>query len=198
MEIILATSNKGKVKEISSAMPNWQIYAYTDFMKPLNIEENGETFGENAIIKATAISAKMPEHIILADDSGLSVHALNGEPGLFSARYAGANATDSQNLQKLCKQLNKLGLSKTPAFYTAALCAVVNRQIFTTHGFCYGEVINESRGENGFGYDPIFVPKGYDITFGQMDASIKLALSHRTKALELMKIVLQINGIASH
>jgi XTP/dITP diphosphohydrolase len=160
-------------------------------MEPIDIEENGLTFAENAIIKATAIAAKLPNMLILADDSGLSVPVLNNEPGLFSARYAGNNATDAQNMQKLCDNLKLLKLSKTKAFYTAAISLVFNRQIFTTHGFCYGEVIDTPKGDNGFGYDPIFIPKGYEVTFGQLGDEIKLSLSHRAKALALTKLFLQ-------
>ncbi len=191
MDIVLATSNKGKVKEIAAAMPYWKIYNYTDFISPMEIEENGTTFAENSIIKATEIAAKIPNCIILSDDSGISVPALGNEPGLYSARYAGKDATDKQNLEKLCSELKKLGIKQTKAHYTAAITAVVNRQIFTTHGFCYGEVLDEPRGCNGFGYDPIFIPNGYSKTFGEMDETIKLELSHRTKGLRLMEIILR-------
>ncbi|MEY4504682.1 MAG: non-canonical purine pyrophosphatase, RdgB/HAM1 family [Pseudomonadota bacterium] len=191
MNIVLATSNKGKVKEIANAMVDWHILNYTDFIAPQEIEEHGTTFAENSIIKATEIAAKLPYEIILADDSGISVPALNNEPGLFSARYAGKNATDKENLEKLCSELKKRSIKKTKAYYTAAITVVFNKQIITTHGFCYGEVLDEPRGENGFGYDPIFIPTGYTTTFGEMDDKHKLELSHRTKGLQLMEIALR-------
>ena len=126
--------------------------------------------------------------VVLADDSGISVDALNGEPGIYSARYAGEGASDKENLYKLIEELQKRGLKSSPAHYTAAMALVSRHGEQTVHGWMYGEVITTPRGENGFGYDPIFIPEGYDKTLGELQSDVKKELSHRSKALRLAKI----------
>ena len=190
MKIVVASSNKGKIKEIKKILDNFEIIPYTELIDSFEIEENGKTFKENAIIKAKAVSSKLPEFIVLADDSGISVPALNYEPGIFSARYAGSDASDKDNLNKLINELKKRGIKKTPAFYTAAIALSTPYGIFTTHGFMRGEVIDEARGNKGFGYDPMFIPNGFDKTLGELDEEIKNKISHRTKALNLAKLIL--------
>ena len=190
MKIVVASGNKGKIKEIKEILKNYEIIPYTDLIEPFEIEENGNTFKENAIIKAKAVSEKLPEFIVLADDSGISVPILNNEPGIFSARYAGIRANDKDNLNKLINELKKRDIKKTPAFYTAAIALSTPYGIFTTHGFMRGEVIDEAKGDKGFGYDPMFIPKGFDKTLGELDEAIKNKISHRTKALNLAKLIL--------
>ncbi len=190
MKIVIASSNKGKIKEIKEILDGFDIIPYNDLIKPFEIEENGKTFKENAIIKAKAIAEKLPNEIILADDSGISVPALNYKPGIFSARYAGEGASDKDNLFKLINELKKRDIKKTPAFYTAAIAISSPYGIWTTHGFMRGDVIDEARGENGFGYDPMFIPNGFDKTLGELDKEVKKSFSHRTKALNLAKIIL--------
>lgn len=190
--LIIASGNKGKIKEIKEILKDFEIIPYTDLIEKVEIEENGSTFKENAIIKAKTIYEKLPESFVLADDSGISVPILNGEPGIYSARYAGENAGDKDNLNKLINELKKAGIKKTLAFYTAAIALATPYGIFTSHGFMYGEVIDEARGDKGFGYDPMFVPKGYNETLGELDEEIKKRISHRTKALELIKSVLSV------
>jgi len=188
--IIIASGNKGKIKEIKEFFRDYEVVAYTDLISPIEIEENGSTFKENAIIKAKAIYEKLPNNIILADDSGISVEALNGEPGIYSARYAGINASDKDNLYKLINELKKRKLKISPAFYTAAIAIATPFGVFTTHGFMRGDVIDEARGDKGFGYDPMFIPKGFNKTLGELDEEIKQKISHRSKALNLAKIIL--------
>ncbi|RUM56639.1 MAG: non-canonical purine NTP pyrophosphatase, partial [Nautilia sp.] len=144
MKIVLASSNKGKIKEIKKYFDN--VVAFSDLIEPFEIEENGNSFKENAIIKAKAIYEKLPNHIIIADDSGISVPALGNIPGIFSARFAGINATDKENLDKLINELKKHNIKKTPAFYTSAIAIASPYGIYTTHGFMYGNVIDEAIG----------------------------------------------------
>ena len=190
MKIVVASGNKGKIKEIKKILKDFEVIPYTDLIEPFEIEESGKTFKENAIIKAKAVSEKLPEFIVLSDDSGISVPVLNYEPGIFSARYAGSSASDKDNLNKLINELKKRDIKKTPAFYTAAIALSTPYGIFTTHGFMRGEVIDEKRGDKGFGYDPMFIPKGFDKTLGELDGEIKNKISHRTKALNLAKLIL--------
>ena len=191
MKIVVASSNKGKIKEIKEILDDFDIVAYTDLIEPFEIEENGKTFKENAIIKAKAVFEKLPKFFVLADDSGISVPALNNEPGIFSARYAGEGANDKDNLNKLINELKKRNIKKTPAFYTAAIALATPYGVFTTHGFMRGEVIDEARGNKGFGYDPMFIPTGFSKTLGELDENIKNKISHRTKALNLAKLILK-------
>jgi len=190
MRIIVASSNKGKIKEIKEFLG--EAYPYTDFIDKIEIEENGKTFKENAIIKAKEIQKYFPNDIVLADDSGISVPILGNKPGIYSARYAGSGASDKDNLNKLINELKKRNIKKTPAFYTAAIAIATPYGIYTTHGFMYGDVIDEKKGDKGFGYDPMFIPKGYNKTLGELDSEIKKKISHRTKALELAKIILKV------
>jgi len=191
MDIVLATSNKGKIKEIKKYFGE-NVVAFSDLIEPFEIEENGKTFKENAIIKAKAIYEKLPNHIIIADDSGISVPILGNIPGIYSARFAGDNATDKDNLNKLINELKKNNIKQTPAFYTSAIALATPYGIFTTHGFMYGDVIDEIKGDKGFGYDPMFIPQGFDKTLGELNDEIKKSISHRTKALNLAKYILDV------
>jgi XTP/dITP diphosphohydrolase len=191
MQIVLASSNKGKIKEIKKYFGD-NVVAFSDLIEPFEIIEDGDSFKENAIIKAKAIYEKLPNHIIIADDSGISVPALGGIPGIYSARFAGSKASDKDNLFKLIDELNKHNIQKTPAYYTSAIAIASPYGIFTTHGFMYGDVINEARGDKGFGYDPMFIPLGYNKTLGELDEDIKKKFSHRTKALNLAKHILEV------
>ena len=198
MKLVLATSNKGKVKEIKHIYDDMDVVAYTDIIKPFEIEETGSTFKENALIKARAVFEALNDEsvIVLADDSGISVDALGGEPGIYSARYAGAGASDKDNLYKLVDALVEKGMSGSPAHYTAAIAIVTKDAEFTVHGWMYGDVITVPRGENGFGYDPMFIPIGFDKTLGELDDETKKGLSHRSQALKHTKSVLK--NISKH
>ena len=192
MRIILATSNQGKVKEFQSWISEYEVIAYSDIMEPFEIEETGTTFKENALIKARAVYAKLgsSDDIVLSDDSGISVDALDGAPGIYSARYAGENANAKDNLEKLIHALKEKGISRTPAYYTAAIALVCAKGEFCVHGWMHGDAIAEARGHNGFGYDPMFIPQGYTYTLGELDESVKKAFSHRAKALSLAHIMI--------
>ncbi|PIF04242.1 MAG: non-canonical purine NTP pyrophosphatase [Arcobacter sp.] len=196
MNIILASSNKGKIAEIQRYLPEYTVIPYSDILGSFDIKETGSTFQENAIIKAKEIVRKLEEthynkkYIVIADDSGITVPALNDEPNIYSARYAGKNATDKENNNKLIAKLKEKNLTQTKAFYTACLAIAYKKEIYTTHGWMYGKVIDEEKGEGGFGYDPLFIPDGYQDTLGVLDLSVKKELSHRSKALSLaMKVI---------
>lgn len=198
MKLVLATSNKGKVREIKHIYEDMDVVAYSDIIEPFEIEENGSTFKENALIKARAVFEALPDKdaIVIADDSGISVDALGGEPGIYSARYAGEGASDKDNLYKLVDALKEKGLTTSKAHYTAAIAIVTKDAEFSIHGWMYGDVITELRGENGFGYDPIFIPEGYEKTLGELDDETKKGLSHRSQALKHTKSVLR--AISKH
>ena len=206
MKIVLATSNLDKVKEIKEFLKGYEIYALSEVVKPFEIVEDGSSFQENALIKSKAVFAKLKElglegeFISLSDDSGISVDALGGEPGIYSARYsdidesgqmAAKNATDASNRAKLISKLNALNLQSSLAHYTACIAISSKFGDYTAHGFMYGEAINEERGTNGFGYDALFIPNGFNNTLGELDNETKLKISHRSKGLELANFVLK-------
>lgn len=193
LNIILASGNKGKIKEFKAYMDG-DVCSYSDLIEPFEIVEDGKTFKENALIKARAVYEKLEDSkvIVIADDSGISVEAFGGKPGVFSARYAGVGATSEQNLDKLISELKQSNLKITPAFYTAAIAIVCDKGEFCVHGWMHGSVIDEKRGTNGFGYDPCFIPLGFEKTLGELDGSVKKELSHRSKALGLAKILLRV------
>ena len=193
MKIILASSNQGKLKELKAWMEDFEVYAFSEVMTPFEIIEDGNSFKENALIKARAVYEALDDKsaIVLSDDSGISVNALNHEPGIYSARYAGEDATSEQNLDKLIKTLKDKNIKKTPAYYTAAIAIVCAKGEFCVHGWMYGDAIDEKRGNHGFGYDPSFMPLGFDGTLGELDSSVKKELSHRSRALALAKILLK-------
>ncbi len=185
MKLILASGNTGKLREFQTILQT-PIAPYGDVMEPFAIVEDGETFAANALIKAHAVHERLgDEGIVIADDSGISVPVLGGAPGIYSARYAGEGAADTENLHALIDALKAHGHVSAPAYYTAAIAIVSRYGAYVVHGWMYGEVIAETRGNRGFGYDPMFVPEGYDRTLGELDEEIKRDLSHRSKALAL-------------
>ena len=197
MTIVIASGNSGKIKEFQSLLPSLEVKTFKELLGDINIVEDGKTFQENAIIKAKTIQNKLKQKytnedfLVISDDSGISVEKLNFEPNIYSARYAGLNSSDKQNNEKLIKNLKEKNLNKSKAFYTACICISYKDDIYTTHGWMYGDVITEQLGINGFGYDPLFIPKNYKTTLGQMNFDEKKSLSHRTKALNLAMIIIK-------
>jgi len=193
LKIILASSNQGKLKELKALMDDFEVYAFSEVMTPFEIVEDGDSFKENALIKARAVYKALDDSsaIVMSDDSGISVDALEHIPGIYSARYAGVGATSEQNLDKLIKTLKDKNIKKTPAYYTAAIAIVCGKDEFCVHGWMHGNVVDEKRGDKGFGYDPMFIPCGYEHTLGELETSVKKELSHRSKALSLAKILLK-------
>eukprot|EP01156_Anaeramoeba_ignava_P004197 Anaeramoba_ignava/a227950_35.p1 GENE.a227950_35~~a227950_35.p1 ORF type:complete len:204 (-),score=5.05 a227950_35:150-761(-) len=196
MKIIIASSNKGKIKEIHKLLPQYDTVAFSEILGDMDIVEDGDSFKANAIIKAKAIVEKLKEkgfkedYIVIADDSGITVPALDNEPNIYSARYAGEGASDKENLEKLISKLKENNIKRTPAYYTACIAVGFHDNIYTTHGWMHGEVIDEAKGNGGFGYDPMFIPNGYDKTLGELPDEVKKELSHRSKGLKLaMKLI---------
>ena len=197
MKIVLASGNKGKITEFQKLMPNDDVIAFSEILGNIEIVEDKDSFKGNAIKKAQTIYDELikigqNDVIVISDDSGITVPALNNEPGIYSARYAGEGSSDKQNNAKLIENLNKQNLEKTPAFYTACIAIVYKGEIYTVHGWMHGNVINKERGEGGFGYDPMFIPNGFDKTLGELGYEAKKEFSHRTKALNLAKKVLYV------
>ncbi len=193
-KLVLATSNKGKVREIKELCQHYEVVAYTELIDEFEIVEDADTFKENALIKARAVYKALgdEEAVVLADDSGISVDVLGGAPGIYSARYAGENASDKDNLYKLIEDIQAKGVSSSPAHYTAAIAIVTKDKERTVHGWMVGTAITQARGDGGFGYDPMFIPLGYEKTLGELDNEIKKKLSHRSKALSLASKVLKV------
>lgn len=189
LDIVLATKNKGKVKEIKKYFSDLSINFISLHELNFNEEivENGKTFCENALIKARFITNKYNKTTI-ADDSGLVVDYLNGAPGIYSARYSGENATDKQNIDKLLNQLEGVEYSKRTAKFICSIALVFPEgNDLVVEGECKGIIINTPRGENGFGYDPVFFVPEYNKTMAEMDAELKNKISHRAKALEKLR-----------
>ena len=193
MKLVLATSNKGKVKEIKALCEDYEVIPYGEIIEEFEIIEDGDTFKENALIKARAVFKALGDEnvMVIADDSGISVDILDGAPGIYSARYAGENANDKDNLYKLIEDIKAKGVKSSPAHYTAAIAIVTKNSEFCVHGWMYGEALTEAIGDGGFGYDPMFIPLDYDKTLGELDDEIKKKLSHRAKALSLAKIIIK-------
>jgi len=193
LKLVLATSNKGKIKEIKALCSEYEVVPYSELIEEFEIVEDAETFKGNALLKAHAVYEAIGDEdiIVIADDSGISVDILDGAPGIYSARYAGENANDKDNLSKLMKDIEARGVQSSPAYYTAAIAIVTKDIERTVHGWMYGTALVKSSGNGGFGYDPMFIPLGYDKTLGELDDAVKKRLSHRSKALSLAKKVLK-------
>lgn len=197
MKIILASANRGKIEEFKNLLPNNNVFAYSDILGKFDIDETGSSFKENAIIKASEVNEKLKQigekdFVVISDDSGISLPILQNTPGVFSARYAKVGASDKENNTKLISKLDELNLDRTPAFYTACIAIIYNDLIYTVHGFMHGMAINKELGTNGFGYDPLFIPDGFDKTLGELDFEVKQEFSHRNRALKLAKKVLEV------
>ncbi|MDD2791199.1 MAG: RdgB/HAM1 family non-canonical purine NTP pyrophosphatase [Sulfurimonas sp.] len=192
MKLVLATSNKGKVREIQAMCKDFEVVPYSQLIEEFEIIEDADTFKENALIKARAVFAALGDKdvVVMSDDSGISVDILDGAPGIYSARYAGVGSGDKENLYKLIDAIKAKGVNSSPAHYTAAIAIVTKDAEHTVHGWMYGTAFGEARGEGGFGYDPMFVPEGYEKTLGELDDEVKKKLSHRAKALSLAKVIL--------
>ena len=192
-KLIFATGNKGKLKEVKKIFNNtdYEIISLYDLGEVPEIIEDGDTYEANALIKAKAIYAihKVP---VIADDSGLSVEQLNGEPGVYSARYAGENCTYDDNNQKLIKELARFDQPHNAKF----VCSAVfydGENIERAFGELHGEIVSEFKGTHGFGYDPIFVPKDSDRTLAQFSSEEKNKISHRAIAFNTLKNLLDWN-----
>jgi XTP/dITP diphosphohydrolase len=209
MDLLLATRNAHKAREFRELLGNEfkvsDLSALPEIALP---EETGRTFEENAILKAVAVSQlRQPSraedrqvqdrHLhVLADDSGLEVEALSGAPGIFSARYASQRATDKQNVDKLLRELERIGALEAfrrRARFRCALALARNGKLLSTfEGIIDGTIVDLPRGSGGFGYDPVFVPNGFDKTFGELRPELKNQISHRARAVRELCVALQL------
>ena len=190
-KILVGTNNAGKLKEISDLLPkNLKIYSTSDF-KIKSPAENGKTFKENSLIKARYFSKKS-KMICLSDDSGLEIDILDGDPGIYSARWGGKKANFVKAMNRVFKELDKkIENWKTKKIKARFICALTiygpKQKTISSIGKIEGYISSSMKGENGFGYDPIFIPKGKKITFGEMKPSQKYKIDHRFKAFKKIK-----------
>lgn len=184
-KILIATGNWGKVRELAELFQSLpvELKSLKDFPRVNEVEETGNTFEENARLKAEGY-ARQTGLLTLADDSGLEVAALGGAPGVFSARYAGKGASDESNIEKLLSELEKSGdFDRKARFVCEIALADSNGVVFhVENGICDGRISIKPCGDNGFGYDPIFIPDGFERTFGELNNDIKQQISHRGRA----------------
>lgn len=189
-KVVLATGNKGKVKEMSDVLAQFgfDVVAQSEFGIE-SPEETGLTFVENALLKARYAS-KMTGLPAIADDSGLAVDALGGAPGLYSARYAGEEGNDQANRQKLLAEMQNVADEKRGAKFVSCIVFIQHETDPTPKialGECFGEILREERGQNGFGYDSLFFYPPKNCSFAELETSEKKKISHRAMALELLK-----------
>lgn len=188
--ILIATQNEKKRKEIQDILKDVHgilLKGVEEFPFLPLMEEDGSTFRENAIKKAT-ILAKACNTWAMADDSGLEINALNGRPGVYSSRYAGLNATDEKNIEKVLFELKGIPKGKRTARFVCTIALASPHQLFfVVEGYCNGFITEEPKGNGGFGYDPVFYVPDYKQTFAELNPSIKNKISHRAIALEQFK-----------
>ena len=184
--LLIATRNAHKTAEFRVMLGDrFEVTDLTAHPEIPAVEETGETFEENAVLKAVAAS-EIFSGVVLADDSGLEVDALGGAPGVISARYSGENADDRSNREKLLAELDRVGArgkARSARFRCVLALARKGAVVVAFDGKVEGMIINQAKGERGFGYDPVFVPEGYCETFAQLDEEIKNRESHRARAL---------------
>lgn len=196
--LVAATHNANKTREIREIAGSWfddvlDLNAWPEIPPAV---EAGATFEENSAIKALHASVLLPEAFVLADDSGLEVDSLGGAPGVISARYAGPDATDAKNRKKLLAELDKLGSNpgpRTARFRCVLTVAKGGAKLAVFSGSCEGRIVPEERGQGGFGYDALFIPEGFDQTFGELSSAVKNQLSHRAAALRQFVAWIQVS-----
>ena len=190
IDLIFATGNQNKLLEINKIIPNnVKIISLKDLKFSNDIPENENTIEGNAIYKAKYIYNKFNTNVF-SDDTGLEVEALNGEPGVYSARYAGEACDSNDNINKLLKKLKKK--KNRNARFKTIIALIIKNKIHTFEGIINGEILKNPIGENGFGYDSIFIPKGHSQTFGQMAKKRKMLIDHRFVAFTKLKKIINI------
>lgn len=185
--LIVATGNAGKVKEIKAILSDFTVISAKEAGLPTDVEENGSDFRTNAAIKARALKG-LTDCAVIADDSGLCVDALDGAPGIYTARYAGEHATDDENIDKMLAALEGVPTEQRTARFISAICMILpdGREYFG-EGICPGRILTARAGTGGFGYDPIFYVQEFDASFGELTDEQKNQISHRKRALEDLK-----------
>ncbi len=196
-KIVFATNNEHKLSEIRQILRSFEIIPLKDLRLDLKIEENGKSFYENACIKAKAIWDKVGG-IVMADDSGLVIDYLNGEPGIYSARYLGESTSYKfKNEVILSRMKNAKGKERSARFVACIVCILPNSKLLSTQATMEGFISDKISGENGFGYDPILYLPEFACTAAQLDSTTKNLISHRGKALELMQEKLEYENLGS-
>ena len=185
-ELVIATRNAHKTREIQHILgPEFAVRDLRAYSAMSEIPETGISFEENAKLKAVAVSQRLPD-LVIADDSGLEVDALGGTPGVYSARYAGIKASEKEKIDKLLHELASVGAIKDARrarFRCVLALACKGNLLGSVEGVVEGGIADKARGSNGFGYDPIFIPEGFQQTFGELPAEVKNTISHRAKAI---------------
>lgn len=193
-KLVLSTDNKNKIREMKAILKdlNIEVLSKSDIgLEDFEVLEDGETLEANSIKKAKAIK-EQTDFMVMADDSGLFVESLKGEPGIYSARYAGEPGDDKKNNEKLLKEMVNIPIEERGAsFFTVIALITEDGEVLTVKGECKGVIGLEPKGDNDFGYDPLFVPEGYENTFAELDGEIKNKISHRALALEEIKKTLK-------
>ncbi|WP_033828263.1 XTP/dITP diphosphatase [Bacillus andreraoultii] len=195
-ELIIATKNVGKVKEFAEIFEplGFKVKTLLDFPNAPEIEETGVTFEENALLKAKGI-ANLLHKMVLADDSGLVIDALDGRPGVYSARYAGVDKNDEANIKKVLDEMKGVPTEKRTAHFHCTLALVIpNKKSVIINGKCEGMILTEKRGDKGFGYDPIFYVPSLGKTMAEMTPEEKNQISHRGDAIRKLHKWIQENG----
>ena len=182
MKLVFATNNSNKIKEVSNLISNQiEIMSLKDIGCKEDIVESENTIIDNAILKANYIKNNYG-YDCFSDDTGLEVDFLNGKPGVYSKRFAGENSTDELNMEKLLECMKES--NNRNARFRTVIALNINNQVITFTGVCEGEILKQRRGNNGFGYDPVFLPKGYNNSFGEMSIIDKNKIAHRSKAVK--------------
>ena len=193
MELVLATRNQHKTREVRQLLGREHdlidLSAFSGVSMP---NETGDTFADNAVLKAVTVSKdrQLRDRLVIADDSGLEVEALGGAPGIYSARYAGERATDQENVEKLLREL-KGASTRSARFRCVIALARSGKLLGTFEGVVEGAIVDLPRGTNGFGYDPVFQPNGSEQTFAEMAPELKNKISHRAKAIGVLREALR-------
>ena len=186
IELLVATRNRHKTREIQHILgPEFKVRDLGVHPNVSEVRESGTSFDENATLKALAASRQLPA-LVIADDSGLEVDALGGAPGIYSARYAGATATDRDRIDKLLRELARVRATddgRRARFRCVVALARNGDLLGIFEGIVEGRITDTARGDSGFGYDPIFIPEGFEQTFGELPREVKNTISHRAKAI---------------
>jgi XTP/dITP diphosphohydrolase len=190
MQLILATRNAHKLREIEQLLgPKYAVHGLSGRIAVAEVNETGDSYEENAILKAATISKQLPG-LIVADDSGLEIDALHGDPGIRSARYGGTNASAERKIAMLLGELAKIdapGDQRRARFRCVLAVARGGQVLGTFEGVVEGKIAQQPRGSHGFGYDPIFIPDGFEETFAELPAQVKNNVSHRAKAVRKLQ-----------
>ena len=194
IELVVATRNRDKTREIQHILETeFKVRDLRAHPEVSEIREKGTSFEENAKLKALAASRQLPT-LVIADDSGLEVDALGGAPGIYSARYAGTNATERDKIDKLLRELQRVRATRDKRrarFHCVVALARNGNLLETFKGIVEGTIADQARGESGFGYDPIFIPEGFQETFGELPTKVKNTISHRAKAIRALAVRLR-------